>query len=61
MIIGAIIMFGLLGFLPGWIIAKILDSAGKLRIPREVEIAGLDFNYMEASKADEDAVVADEK
>jgi len=61
MIIGAIIMFGLLGFLPGWIIAKILDSAGKLRIPHEVELAGMDFNLMEASKADEDAVVADEK
>ena len=61
MIIGAVIMFGLLGFLPGWIIAKILDSAGKLRIPREVELAGMDFNLMEASKADQDAIVADEK
>ena len=61
MIIGAIIMFGVLGFLPGWIIAKILHSAGKLRIPHEVEIAGMDFNYMEASKADEKAVAADEK
>ena len=61
MIIGAIIMFGLLGFLPGYIIAKILNGMGRLRIPKEVEIAGLDFNYMEAAKADEDAVSADQK
>ena len=44
MIIGAIIMFGLLGFLPGWIIAKILNGMGRLRIPHEVELAGMDFN-----------------
>ena len=61
MIIGAIIMFGLLGFLPGWIIAKVLNGMGKLRIPHEVELAGMDFNYMEAAKADEDAVAADQK
>ena len=61
MIIGALIMFGLLGFLPGWIIAKVLNGMGRLRIPKEVELAGLDFNYMEAAKADEDAVAADQK
>ena len=61
MIIGAVIMFGLLGFLPGYIIAKILNGMGRLRIPKEVEIAGLDFNYMEAAKADEDALAADQK
>ncbi len=61
MIIGAIIMFGLLGFLPGWIIAKILNKMGRLRIPHEVELAGMDYNYMEAAKADEDAVAADQK
>ena len=61
MIIGAIIMFGLLGFLPGYVISKILNGMGRLRIPKEVEIAGLDFNYMEAAKADEDAVAADQK
>ena len=43
-------MFGVLGFLPGWIIAKILHAAGKLRIPREVEIAGLDYNLLEAAR-----------
>jgi ammonia channel protein AmtB len=61
MIIGAIIMFGLLGFLPGWIIAKILNGMGRLRIPHEVELAGMDYNYMEAAKADEDAVAVDQK
>ena len=61
MIIGAIIMFGLLGFLPGWIIAKILNGMGRLRIPHDVELAGLDYNYMEAAKADENAVAVDQK
>ena len=41
--IGAVIMFGLLGFLPGWIASKILDSFGLLRIPKEIELLGLDF------------------
>ena len=61
MFIGAIIMFGLLGFLPGWILAKVLNSFGKLRIPHEVELAGMDYNVMEAAKADEEAFVAAEK
>jgi len=58
MIIGAIIMFGVLGFLPGWILAKILHSAGKLRIPRDVELAGLDYNIMEQAQKDERAVAS---
>jgi len=41
--IGAIIMFGVLGFLPGFIVAKILSLMGVLRVPREVELLGLDF------------------
>jgi len=61
MFLGAIIMFGVLGFLPGYILAKILNGAGKLRIPHEVELAGMDYNIMEAAKADEDAFVAAEK
>ena len=56
MFIGAIIMFVVLGLIPGWIIAKILHAAGKLRIPREVEIAGLDYNLLEAARDDEKAV-----
>ena len=61
MIAGAIIMFGVLGFLPGWIIASILNAAGKLRIPREVELAGMDLNIMRASKSDNDAHAAAER
>ncbi len=56
MIIGAFIMFVVLGFIPGYVIAKILHGAGKLRIPREVELAGLDYNMMEAASKDEKAV-----
>ena len=41
--IGAIIMFGVLGFLPGYIASKILHAFGLLRIPKEVELMGLDF------------------
>ena len=37
-------------------LAKILHAAGKLRIPREVEIAGLDYEMMETAKKDERTV-----
>ena len=40
---GAIIMFFVLGFLPGWIVARILAAAGMLRIPKQLELLGLDF------------------
>jgi Amt family ammonium transporter len=42
-IIGAIIMFFVLGFIPTYIVAGILKAMGVLRIPREVELAGLDY------------------
>jgi len=54
--LGAIIMFGVLGMLPGYVIAKVLHGMGKLRIPRDVEIAGLDYEMMESAKKDERAV-----
>ncbi|MEM7169305.1 MAG: ammonium transporter [Pseudomonadota bacterium] len=41
--IGAVIMFWVLGFLPCWILAGILKSMGALRIPKEIEIVGLDL------------------
>lgn len=41
--IGAVIMFGVLGFLPCWILAKILNARGMLRVPRALELAGLDL------------------
>ena len=53
--IGALIMFGLLGFLPAWIVSKILNGMGLLRIPRKIELEGLDFESnqaFEAAKAD---------
>ena len=53
--IGAIIMFGVLGFLPGWVAAKILSALGILRIPKEVELLGLDFS----SAMEEEAAARD--
>ena len=58
MFIGALIMFVVLGFIRGWIIAKVLHGMGKLRIPREVELAGLDYEIMEAAKDDEKSVAS---
>jgi ammonia channel protein AmtB len=48
--IGACIMFGL-GFIPIFIVAKILNAAGLLRVPKEVELVGLDFANNEAYEA----------
>ena len=49
---GAVIMFWVLGFIPGWILAKILAGANLLRIPKEVELLGLDFgSIQEAERA----------
>ena len=47
---GAIIMFWVLGFLPAYVIAKILQSFDLLRIPKEVELLGLDFRTMQESE-----------
>jgi ammonia channel protein AmtB len=44
--IGAIIMFFVLGFVPGYVLAKILNSFGLLRVPRQVELMGLDFRTL---------------
>jgi ammonia channel protein AmtB len=59
-IAGAIIMFFGLGFIPAWIVSKILNSMGLLRIPREVELLGLDFkNNKEAEAARQDVIAAE--
>lgn len=50
--IGAIIMFFVLGFIPAWIVSKILHGMGMLRIPREIEMVGLDINFEEQREAD---------
>jgi len=44
--VGAVIMFVGLGFLPCYLAAWILKKAGLLRIPREVELAGLDHTLI---------------
>jgi ammonia channel protein AmtB len=53
--IGAIIMFFVLGLIPAWIVAKILKGMDLLRIPREIELVGLDINHesLRAVEADE--------
>ncbi len=45
---GAIIMFVVLGFIPAFIVSKIMASLGMLRVPPEVELLGLDFRENEA-------------
>jgi ammonium transporter, Amt family len=59
--LGAIIMFGVLGFIPAWVIAKILNGAGMLRVPREVELMGLDFKSLEEQEQARADVRAAEK
>ena len=53
--LGAVIMFFVLGFLPGFVVAKLQAAAGVLRIPEEVELQGLDYaehHAYEDAKAD---------
>jgi len=56
---GAMIMFWGLGFIPAWILAKILASMDLLRIPKEIELLGLDFHSnQEAEQARQDVAAA---
>ena len=41
---GALIMFGLLDFLSGFITAKIFSACEELRIPKKIELVGLDLS-----------------
>jgi ammonia channel protein AmtB len=50
--LGAVIMFGVLGFLPAFIVANILKSMGRLRVPEVAEIAGLDLSGLEQEAND---------
>ncbi len=45
-ILGAIIMFWVLGFLPCYVLARVLQYFNMLRVPREVELAGLDTHQL---------------
>jgi ammonium transporter, Amt family len=49
--IGGFIMFFVLGFVPGWVLATILNSFGLLRVPRQVELMGLDFKTLHEEEA----------
>ena len=49
---GAIVMFFVLGFIPTFIVAKILQGMGILRIPKEIELAGLDYFEEQSRKSD---------
>ncbi|MEM7067856.1 MAG: ammonium transporter [Pseudomonadota bacterium] len=59
--IGAIIMFFVLGFLPAFIVSKILAGMGMLRMPERVELEGLDHKDDAAFEAAVADVVAAEK
>lgn len=59
--IGACIMFGLLGFLPAFIVSKIMAGMGMLRIPRKIELEGLDFDENSTYQAAVDEIRAAEK
>ncbi len=54
--IGAIIMFFVLGFIPTFIVAMILKGCGVLRIPMEIELAGLDLTEFHGRYLNEDEV-----
>ena len=60
MFIGAVIMFGVLGFLPGFVMAHVLNAFGVLRVPRKVELEGLDFETEEEYRDAVDEVRAAE-
>ena len=50
-------MFFVLGFISVWIAAKILNAIGILRVPKEVELAGLDYIDTQVTAADNKAIV----
>ena len=53
---GAVIMFFVLGFIPCYILGAILKSLNMLRIPREIELVGLDLSEYAARYDSEDDV-----
>ena len=58
---GAIIMFWVLGFIPAWIVSKLLNGMGLLRIPERIEVAGLDIAEFHGRYLDEAEVFAAEE
>lgn len=59
-LIGAVIMFGVLGFLPTCVLCRILKAMGQLRIPYEVDLVGLDLAHYRDRYLDEEEVRAAE-
>ncbi len=52
---GAMIMFWVLGFIPGYALSWLLKKFDLLRVPREVELVGLDYlNHAELMRDDEE-------
>ena len=60
-LLGALIMFGLLGFLPAYLVTRVQSSLGILRIPETIELKGLDFVDNLSRKLAEEHLVAIEK
>lgn len=58
---GAVIMFFVLGFVPGYTAAGLLKALGRLRVPPAVELAGLDIAENEAVARDNSAVLEAER
>ena len=54
--IGACIMFIVLGFIPAFIVSKILQGMGMLRVPAAVELVGLDMSEEIAEENDAIAI-----
>lgn len=55
---GAVIMFFVLGFIPGYVLSWILKQIGFLRISREAELAGLDYHLHQQTMRDDDELRA---
>ena len=56
--IGAVIMFWVLGFIPGYALSWVLKQADLLRVPREVELAGLDYHSVAVTLREDDEIRA---
>jgi ammonia channel protein AmtB len=53
---GAVIMFWVLGFIPGYILSWVLKKLNLLRVPREVELAGLDHSSVSVVIREDDDI-----
>ena len=60
-VLGALIMFMILGFIPGYVAAGVLRYMGCLRVPAEVELAGLDIGENNKVVQDNAAIATAER